>query len=110
MAGQARRWAEATAPQAHRRQVGEAGPRRWLRGPAWAPSAPGTRGRAPCLGGSEWSPESEPKAGTLNLAKEWLAAPGTPGGEEMAEAGSAALENWTLFRKSGIQETDQKEK
>ena len=58
----------------------------------------------------QWSPESEPKAGTLNLAKEWLAVLGTPGGKEMAEEGSAALENWTLFRKSGIQETDQKQK
>lgn len=71
---------------------------------------PGHPRKTPGLGGSEWSPESEPKAGILNLPKEWLAAPGTPGGEEMAEAGSAALENWTLFRKSGIQETDQKEK
>lgn len=36
MVGQARRWAEAAAPQAHRRQVGEAGPRRELLGPAGA--------------------------------------------------------------------------
>lgn len=71
---------------------------------------PGDPRETPGPGGLQWSPESEPKAGTLNLAKEWLEVLGTPGGKEMAEEGSAALENWTLFRKSGIQETDQKEK
>lgn len=71
---------------------------------------PGDPRQTPGPGGLQWSPESEPKAGTLNLAKEWLAVLGTPGGKEMAEEGSAALENWTLFRKSGIQETDQKQK
>lgn len=104
MAEQARRWAEATAPQAHLRQVGEAGPRLRLQG-----RGPGDRNEAPALGGWEWSPESEPKPGTLNLAKERLAVLGTPG-EDGREGSETLDKNWTSFPKSGIQETDQKEK
>lgn len=77
-------------------------------GSAWAPR-PRARG-GPALEESNGA-RNRAEGGDSEFSQGVAGGPGNPQGErEMAEAGGAALENWTLFRKSGIQETDQKEK